>query len=202
MKIYLFRHGETDWNKNKDLKFCEETHDAPLNEIGREQARQNAKKLENKGIEHVYVSPLKRAYETGEILANHLGINLEVVDDLQEFSAYDETCIGFMRNEIRERIGIENFEKMINEKDALMDWRPLKCETKREARSRIVSAIEKICKSSKFDVVAIASHCTVLRELLRYYNFEDDSKLNNCEAIEAKYEDGKFTIIERLKNAC
>ena len=83
--VYLFRHGETDWNKNADtLKYCEEVHNVYLNENGRQQAEELVEVLKDKGIEHIYTSKLKRANETGKILANAININFEIVNGLEE----------------------------------------------------------------------------------------------------------------------
>ena len=47
MKIYLFRHGETDWNKQRRLQG---QSDVPLNAFGIELAVKTAKALEQEGI--------------------------------------------------------------------------------------------------------------------------------------------------------
>lgn len=64
MKIYIARHGQTDWNLEMR---AQGRKDVPLNAAGREQAeklRENTKDLE---FDAVYASPLKRAAETAEI---------------------------------------------------------------------------------------------------------------------------------------
>ncbi|MDD2840538.1 MAG: histidine phosphatase family protein [Rickettsiales bacterium] len=53
-KLYLFRHGETDWNKEGR---CQYSIDIELNETGLQQAKENAKFLQNLGIKHIYSSP-------------------------------------------------------------------------------------------------------------------------------------------------
>ena len=58
MKIYLMRHGETDYNKNKMIQGqC----DIELNEYGRELARITAEGLKEVPFDVVYTSPLIRA---------------------------------------------------------------------------------------------------------------------------------------------
>ena len=104
-KIYLFRHGQTDWNKYKETKYSKEAHDTNLNELGREQARQNAIFLKDKGIQYVYTSNLKRAKESGQILADYLGVGCEAVEGLNEFSIFDDSVVGMTRKEIRNKIG-------------------------------------------------------------------------------------------------
>lgn len=199
-KLYLFRHGETDWNKNKQQKYSEEVHNVWLNDLGVEQAKKNAENLKDKNIQIIYTSPLKRALQTAQILSDTIGVDIKIVDDLQEYSIYDDSVIGLNRKEIKEKIGVEKYAKYIEERDALLDWRPLKCETKREARNRIFNAIVNICKSEKSDIIGISSHGAILRELLRMLNFEDDSKIANCEVIEAEFDGNKLKIIRRVKD--
>ena len=50
--IYLFRHGETDLNKNKIVQGSD--IDSPLNKNGVAQAKELAEKLANSGIEYIY----------------------------------------------------------------------------------------------------------------------------------------------------
>lgn len=64
MKIYLARHGQTDWNKEMR---AQGRSDVPLNEAGREQARELRDKIKDLEFDAVYASPLKRAAETAEI---------------------------------------------------------------------------------------------------------------------------------------
>jgi len=71
MKVYLVRHGETDWNRKGIYQGQE---DIPLNEKGKEEARNLALALKGIEISSIYSSDLKRAKETAEIIAKSLGI--------------------------------------------------------------------------------------------------------------------------------
>jgi len=66
MKIYLTRHGQTDWNL--EMRAQGRT-DISLNETGRAQARELRNKIQKIDFDAVYASPLKRAVETAEIAA-------------------------------------------------------------------------------------------------------------------------------------
>lgn len=65
MKIYMIRHGETDWNKMRKLQG---QVDIPLNEFGRHLAVETAPALKDISFDIVYTSPLKRAKETAELV--------------------------------------------------------------------------------------------------------------------------------------
>jgi broad specificity phosphatase PhoE len=64
--FYFVRHGETDWNLNKIYMG---SMDIPLNPTGREQAKRVANLLKKEPIAHIVSSPLSRALETAEIIA-------------------------------------------------------------------------------------------------------------------------------------
>lgn len=66
-RLWLVRHGETQWNKEKRL--CGHT-DIPLSEEGRRQVRWLAGTLQHEPIDTIYTSDLSRARETAEIIAS------------------------------------------------------------------------------------------------------------------------------------
>lgn len=65
MKIYLMRHGETDWNKEGKLQG---SADIPLNENGIRLAQETAQALKEIPFEVIYSSPLCRARKTAELM--------------------------------------------------------------------------------------------------------------------------------------
>lgn len=74
-RIFLVRHGETDWNLAGRLQG---SHDIPLNDLGREQAADTARVIDRlSGDPHplAYVaSPLSRASQTMQIMRAELGL--------------------------------------------------------------------------------------------------------------------------------
>jgi broad specificity phosphatase PhoE len=66
MKIYLIRHGQTNWNKEGRFQGRE---DIPLNEIGLQQARKCGLALAGEEFKAVISSPLGRARKTAELIA-------------------------------------------------------------------------------------------------------------------------------------
>ena len=96
--ILLARHGETDWNR--DRRFQGHA-DPPLNERGREQARELGRNLAHLAIAAVYTSPLRRARETAEIVAVATGAGLRVEPQLREVDVGDWT--GLTVDDVRQR---------------------------------------------------------------------------------------------------
>ena len=87
MTLAFIRHGQTDWNLNKQLQG---SSDIPLNDTGRAQARDAVATLEGVDWEVIVSSPLSRARETAAIIAAGLQIELgPAYDELIE-RAYGE----------------------------------------------------------------------------------------------------------------
>jgi len=67
-RIYLVRHGETDWNR---LNLVQGSIDTELNSTGIEQAKKIAERLKNKKIDIIFSSTLKRAYTTASYIKSY-----------------------------------------------------------------------------------------------------------------------------------
>ncbi len=83
MKIYLIRHGQTNWNKNG---LIQGRTDNKLNDLGKKQAKDIVLKLKQKKFNAFICSSLSRAKETLNIIKKDLKIDLEnqVIDDFIE----------------------------------------------------------------------------------------------------------------------
>lgn len=83
-RVYLIRHGETEWNRRGILQG---TTDTPLNEEGRRQARLLGERLAGIALDAAYTSPLRRARETAEtVLQRHPAMELRALSALREIS--------------------------------------------------------------------------------------------------------------------
>lgn len=84
MKIFMARHGQTQPNVENNV--CGRT-DVPLTETGLKQAEKLADNACGKNIELIVVSPMIRARQTAQIVADRYGIPVIVDDRLIEQSA-------------------------------------------------------------------------------------------------------------------
>jgi probable phosphoglycerate mutase len=81
-KVYLARHGETEWNR---MGRWQGHTDVLLSDSGRAQARALAERLRVVGFGRILSSDLARARETAEIVARTIGIPAPALDrDLRE----------------------------------------------------------------------------------------------------------------------
>lgn len=65
MKLYLVRHGQTDFNAGG---LAQGAIDIPLNATGEAQARELAKVIDQLDLDAYYVSPMLRARQTAGII--------------------------------------------------------------------------------------------------------------------------------------
>ncbi|UZX03298.1 histidine phosphatase family protein [Arthrobacter sp. CDRTa11] len=69
----LVRHGQTDWNAQRRLQG---STDIPLNDVGRGQARDAVAVLSGYEWDAIVSSPLSRAAETADLIAEGLGLDV------------------------------------------------------------------------------------------------------------------------------
>lgn len=74
--IWWMRHGQSTWNVLDRMQG--QTAHPPLTDLGREQVAAAAERLTDAGITRVLTSPAVRARQSAEIVAERLGIAVEI----------------------------------------------------------------------------------------------------------------------------
>ncbi|MCC8051689.1 MAG: histidine phosphatase family protein [Clostridiales bacterium] len=108
MRLYIIRHGQTEWNSSYRLQG---RTDVPLNENGRDLARKTGEGLTREGIyfDRIYTSPLSRARETAELASGNNIAPIITEPRIQEIS------FGAMEGErVRDENGVLNVDNFIN----------------------------------------------------------------------------------------
>jgi probable phosphoglycerate mutase len=84
-ELVLVRHGEQVLTRDTPVS---ETIDPPLSELGERQAAAVAQRLSSMAIDAIYSSPLRRAFQTGELIGKFHGITPTPVNELQEINPW------------------------------------------------------------------------------------------------------------------
>lgn len=84
--LYLIRHGATEHNLAKPPRLQGSGVDGPLSETGREEARRVAAVLSERNLSAIFSSPMKRAIETAEAVAQPHSLELATVESLREIN--------------------------------------------------------------------------------------------------------------------
>ncbi len=111
--LFVFRHGQTDWNREGRLQ----GHiDTPLNATGLAQAEALADRLRVHRLDAVVSSDLARALTTGRIIAEVLGVPLVTDHGLRETSV--GAAEGLLWEDAKTRFGAELTERWYSDNDA------------------------------------------------------------------------------------
>lgn len=196
MEIYIVRHGETVWNKEKRLQG---SSDVGLNEEGRRLARETGRNLWNIRFDMVYASPLKRAYQTAELIV--FGRPITVIQDkrIQEisFGVLEGKTIEQMTEE--EKICVNQFF------DSPEIYVPA------EGGERIEDAVKRATDFMKNEIeplerekverVMIVAHGAINKAMMMYIkqhgkkDFWAGGLQKNCNAIIVDYINGYYQVI-------
>lgn len=154
MKLFLIRHGQTDWNiKGKIQGSC----DIELNDTGIIQAEELSNKvLENKyEFSRIYSSPQKRAVRTAEILSKVTNVDYISMEGLEEINLGEWEGLSWA--EVKEKFPTEYDEWYINRRYT----KPPKGESYQDMVERVLTAIHKIINEN-CDNVVIVTHSAVI----------------------------------------
>lgn len=192
--FYIFRHGETDLNIAG--RFQGQSCNESLNQTGISQAKQLGKDLDGKKIDIVVTSPLKRALETAEIVADELDVPLVIEPDFIEgnFGVIE----GKTKTELTESEK-EVFAKWIVLHDNYLDIFFEKGESKRQIMNRAVDGLRRLGKRFPGKSIAISTHSAVIRLILQFVHVKQH-KIPNGKPFHVIYEDGhlKFDMAEKF----
>jgi len=144
--FYLVRHGETEWNRHPSR--IEGITDVPLNDLGRSQAYDIKRVLEDIHIDVIYSSNLSRAYETAEVISVDRFQTINIDNRLQgrNFGSWE---------------GVDHDVYKAAPLEALTD-----VETDQAVRERSFYALSDIVKSNPGKTVLVISHAGVIRNII------------------------------------
>jgi len=92
-QLYIIRHGETQFNKEKKVQG--RGVDAPLNELGFQQAAAFYAHYKNEGFDKVYVSSLQRTYQSVQSFIE-MGLPYKKLAGLDEISWGNKEGLPFI----------------------------------------------------------------------------------------------------------
>jgi alpha-ribazole phosphatase/probable phosphoglycerate mutase len=154
MKIYLIRHGQTDWNIEGRIQG---TLDIPLNETGRRQAELLAKGMDSRPVSRIFSSTLTRAMETAERISSRQEVEICPMTQLieAEFGKWE----GMTWDEIMETYPKEYRLWTLNPDEVS----PPGGETQDQVISRCIWAVREILRitGGREDIAIVSHGCTI-----------------------------------------
>ena len=199
MKIYMIRHGETDWNKKRKLQG---QVDIPLNEFGKLLAKETAPAFADVPFAVCYTSPLKRAAETARLVLGDREVPIVPDKRIQEID------FGVLEgDQVRDADGnyidpqIETFFR-----DPVNFKRPEKGEDIFDVIARTKDFWDEITSDPTLadKTILVASHGCAVRALLQNVdpdpkNFWRGSVPPNCCINLVEVKNGMTTLLEEDK---
>jgi probable phosphoglycerate mutase len=154
LELILIRHGLPQTIVREDGQPA----DAPLSDIGIEQAERMAAWLADEEIERVYASPLRRAQQTANPLAGILGHAIELNDGVAEYDRHSSSYVPL--EEVR-RQNREAYRQQMRENRFGGD-------NPKEFQSVVVEALEQIVAGNRGGRVAVVCHGGVINSWASY----------------------------------
>ncbi len=173
MKLLFVRHGQTDFNKNK-LPQGQEI-DAPLNAEGVKQVEAALANLPS-AVDLFFSSPLKRAFQTAQILNTKLNKEIVLHDKLKECS------YGSLAGKPWPQIEAETQGLATHEKDQRLefDYRAYGGESIDDLKKRVGEFVDEMKAANPDKTILIAAHGGVIDAMHILYPQTEKAETENA----------------------
>lgn len=199
MELYIVRHGETDWNKEKRIQG---RADIQMNEAGRLQVENLAKTLSDIKFDQVYASPLKRAIETALVVSGKEKVKIDERLIEIDFGQLE----GVVYKDIDKKNPKEVEGELLQIRNFFIDpekYTPVNGETYASLLERVGTFLEEIKEEYKEGnkKILLVSHATCIHAMLTYVRKSPlknmwESKVGNCSVSKIIVEDNRYKLAQ------
>ncbi|WP_110519402.1 MSMEG_4193 family putative phosphomutase [Herpetosiphon llansteffanensis] len=154
----LIRHATNDMVGKALAGWTPNVH---LNAEGQAQAQRLAEHLANAPIKAIYSSPLERAVETAQPIAQQLGLEVQILAGVGEIQFGEWT--GRTIKELADTPTWTNIQRFPS------GTRIPGGETLREMQNRVVDALEALRQQHPNEVIAVFAHADVVKAMIAHY---------------------------------
>lgn len=154
----LIRHATND---TVDVRIAGRMPGVHLNDEGRRQAEELAHRLEGIQLDAIYSSPLERAFETAERIAERHGLGITRLESLNEIDFGDWTWKGLDElhaNELWQRFNTFRSGMRIPGGETIV-----------EVQARMVVELLNLCEKHPEQTLAIVGHGDPIRAVISFY---------------------------------
>lgn len=195
--VYLIRHGQTAWNKEEIFRG---RTNVPLDETGLKQADLAGEYFKRMEIHAIYSSPLARAWQTAEKIAEPRSMKVQPLEGVidMSFGSWE----GHPHQEIRE-MDPQTYRQWRDEPHLA---RLPGGETLDGVRLRAMAALEAVVQSNPNNTVIVVSHRVVNKVLIcgilgidnsHFWQIGQDTTAINL----IQYRNGKY-VLSLLNETC
>lgn len=191
MKIYIARHGKTEWNQAKIFQGWKNSN---LTEEGVESARKLKEKLKGISFDYIYSSPLGRALDTAKYIKDE-DQELILIDELKEmgFGHWQ----GRNKDEIKD-LYRDNYYNLYKNPEL---YQAEDGESFEQVKKRVLVGLEKIIKNGGNNVLLV-SHGMVIQTIqsiasdLSLEDFWKPRFAENTSLMVLEYKEDRLNIIQ------
>lgn len=192
-RIYLVRHGVTEWNK---LFRYQGATDIPLSADGEEQAERAGLRLSQFLIDRIISSPLKRSVMTADKIAERVGVrDVEIWEDLREVDFGDWE--GLTVKEIIAKFGEDVFNAW---RRAPVDVTAANGEASESVYERAGQVVRKL-NGLGDEITVVVSHGALFRAMMLHFidvpksNVFWKMRMDNCSISAVEFDrNGRCSI--------
>ena len=170
--ILLLRHGQTEWNQQHRIQG---NQDSPLTDLGKQQAAQAGQYLQKFDIQQAFVSPLKRARDTVDIILKDSPLEACIVEDFREIRLGPwegktrlETALSYPEEHDRFWLSPDTFSLP-------------GAETYQQLQHRMVNGLETIFSQGINNNILVVSHWIAIKVALAFYRDIPISQLSSID---------------------
>lgn len=160
LKLYIVRHGETEFNVEKRMQG---RIDSPLTKSGRDHAITLGIKLKDIRFSKIYSSPSPRAYGTAELIRTESNTPIEIESDFREMNLADWE--GKTKEELVAQDPIV-FDVFWNSPQL---FKPVEGESFYQVQDRAITVINKLISESDKGNILIVTHSVVIKTIVAYF---------------------------------
>ncbi len=197
LKLYIVRHGETEWNV---IKRFQGQLNTPLTEKGMEKLGETGKKLKNILFDQVYTSELERTVNSAEIILNENNGYKNNKLELQKLAELNEVYFGVWQGLTYEEVFLKYPEEADNYFYNVKNYNAenVEAENLKDALERFLKGINKILNRHKSGNILVVTHGTVFEMFINYvenksiFDIDERTLMGNGDYKVFSYKDGKF----------
>jgi broad specificity phosphatase PhoE len=195
--IYLVRHGQTAWNKEEIFRG---RTDVPLNETGLKQAELAGQYFKGMEIHAIYSSPLSRAWQTAQKIAQIQTVKVEPLEGILDMSFGDWE--GHAHQEIR-KMDNETYRRWVESPHLV---KLPGGESLDDVRGRAMAALEEVLRKHSEKTIVLVSHRVVCKVMIcailgldnsHFWQIAQDTTAINL----IQYNKGKY-ILSLMNETC
>ena len=183
-EIYIFRHGETNWNVENKIRGTFEDATLKFTGKGLEQIDKIAVALKENKIERIYSSDLIRTRKTVELANKDFQIPVSFHKELRAWNVgkFQGKPLSDFLNSQEGKEAIVNYNKVVTEGESI-----------NQVRERLMYFLEKYIVNCPYEKVAIITHGATMSNLKSVIDREQYVDIDYCKI---EYDNKEFKLIE------